>query len=88
MNEKYLLLGLNLLLTLLPLAVLGALGADLIKDGFALEAIFKNMSLDTLMLAVVCQMFALVFGLNALYQAWELGLLPGFSKTRGKAAGK
>jgi len=88
MNEKYLLLGLSLLLTLLPLAVLGALGVQMLQGGLSLESIFNNLSLDTLMLVMVCKLFALVFGLNTLYQAWEAGLLPGFSKTKGKATGK
>ena len=88
MNERYILLGISAVLTMAPLAVLGLLGLELIRDGFALENVLRNMSLDTLMIAVVSKIFALVFALLTIYQAGEAGLIPKFWKAADKKPAK
>ena len=80
MNERYLLLGASLLLTLLSLAVLGGLGLQVMGGGFSLAAIFNNLSLDIILLITVAKMFAVVFGLLSAYLAYDAGLLPKFGK--------
>jgi hypothetical protein len=80
MNEKYLLLGASILLTLLSLAVLGGLGLQVLSGGFSLAAIFNNVTLDIIFLVSIAKIFALVFGLLSAYLAYDAGLLPKFGK--------
>ncbi len=83
MNERYLLLGASLLLTLLSLAVLGGLGLQVMGGGFSLAAIFNNVTLDIILMITVAKLFAVVFGLLSAYLAYDAGLLPKFGKKDG-----
>ena len=87
MNEKYLQLGISLFLTLLSLAVLGALGIQVLSGGFSLDAIFRRLSLDTIFLISVAKIFMIVFAIISAYLAYDAGLLPKFGgKTTGEKA--
>ena len=88
MNERYILLGISAALTLIPLAVLGALGVGLLEDGLSMESIIRNVSLDVIMLATVSKIFALVFGVLTVIQAADAGLIPRFWKPGPKANAK
>ena len=91
MNERYILLGISVLLTLGPLAILGMIGMDILQgliEFKSLQGIYLNVSLDKLVLATVSKMFVFVFGIMSIVLAADAGLIPKFWAPAKKADAK
>lgn len=91
MKERYMLLGVSVVLTIVPLAVLGMLGMDIIRgliEFKSLEGIYLNVSLDKLTIAVVSKIFVFVFGIMSIVLAADAGLIPKFWAPAKKAGAK
>ena len=84
MNERYILLGISVLLTLGPLAILGMIGMDIIQgliEFKSLQGIYLNVSLDKLVLATVSKMFVFVFGIMSIVLAADPGAVRDDERT-------